>query len=61
VNYETCRGKTALSEAAKANMPEAIKYLVSKRAKIDHKTEFYKKTAIGEKARLEHIDVRRRS
>ena len=46
VNYETCRGKTALSEAAKNDRAEAIKYLVEKRAKIDHKTEFYRKTAL---------------
>ena len=46
VNHETGRGKTALSEAAKANHPEAIKILVEKRATIDLKTKFYRKTAI---------------
>ncbi|GMH54017.1 hypothetical protein TrLO_g12787 [Triparma laevis f. longispina] len=57
VNYETCRGKTALSEAAKANNPEAIKLLVGKRAKIDHKTEFYRKTAIDWAANMKCEDA----
>jgi hypothetical protein len=57
VNYETCRGKTALSEAAKANQPEAIKFLVEKRAKIDYKTKFYRKTAIDWAANMKNEEA----
>jgi len=46
VNYETGRGKTALSEAAKNDHDEACKFLVKHRAQIDYKTKFYRKTAL---------------
>ena len=46
VNYETGRGKTALSEAAKNDHHEACKFLVKHRAQIDYKTKFYRKTAL---------------
>ena len=46
INFETCRGKTALIEAAKQNRQPTVELLCSLHANVNYKTETHRRSAL---------------